>query len=136
MTINKSTGPRTEDGKRNSSMNALKHGLYAKSPQALEVITPVEADFDSIYLDMRRQYRPKDALETQLVRRIARCLWRLAKGEAMERRITQLRPDTNRPSISYEKVMRYERLVDLHLHRALAALERKQAMTRRVSAHS
>lgn len=131
--MNKSTGPRTPMGKRRSSLNALKHGLHAKSPQALEVMAEeMQVSFEDILEDLKTHYHPMDPVEVQLVRRIARCLWRLANGEAMERRLLERRPDANRPSISYEKVMRYERFVDIHLYRAIEMLERKQSIRARL----
>ena len=33
-----SGGPKTTQGKRRSSLNALKHGIYAKTPKALEKV--------------------------------------------------------------------------------------------------
>ena len=124
---NRSTGPRTEEGKRRSSLNALKHGLHANAPQTMQLIAErTGADFHTILDDMRRQFRPVDALEEQLVRRIARCVWRLAVSENMEERVMGRRPSALRPGASLEKVMKYERLVDIHLHRAIAALERKK----------
>jgi hypothetical protein len=129
----KQTGPTTAEGKRKSSMNALKHGMYANA-QTLQAIGNPEVSFNEMLAGLRKEYRPVGVVEEQLVRRIARCLWRLANGEVMERRLIEKRPNASRPGISYEKVLKYERLVDIHLHRALIALERKREI--RAASHA
>ena len=131
------TGPRTPEGKRRSSLNALKHGLHATSPQALELIArETGVDFETILDEMRAHYEPADPVEEQLVKRIARCAWRLALAESMERRLMERRADPIRPGASYQKILRYEQLVDIHLHRAIAALAKKRRAENKLSPHN
>ena len=123
----KKSGPATPEGKRRSSMNALKHGLTASSPHALEkVAQELGIDYLDIRVRIHAHYRPFDPIEEELVDRVALCLWRLRLSQAMERRLIERRPSLNRPGPSHERIMRYERLVDIHLHRAIAALARKK----------
>ena len=77
----KSTGPKTEEGKAKSSMNALKHGLTSRT-----VCLP-EEDADQ-YMEVRillaEELRPWGALETILVNRIAAQSWRLSRVPGIE----------------------------------------------------
>lgn len=79
-----STGPRTEEGKQRSSMNALKHGLTAES-----VVLPGEdaAQFDALQQRFMEEYAPQTVLETELVKLIAGCVWRLKRVPVFERAI-------------------------------------------------
>ena len=121
-------GPKTEQGKKRSSLNALKHALTAISPHALAAIAAQsEADLSDILARMTAHYRPKDALEEELVNRIARCVWRLARSADIEQRLLNTSGAIGRPRTSQERILRYERLVDIHLHRAIAALDRKKS---------
>lgn len=122
-----STGPKSAEGKKRSSLNALKHGLTAKAPHALQAVAEqFYVDFDPILDDVRKHYRPVDPIEEGLVKRIARCMWRLARAESMEDRLLERNPSATKPGISLEKVINYERTVDLQLHRAIRALEHKR----------
>jgi len=120
-------GPKTEEGKRRSSLNALKHGLTAKSRQAFDAMadeSPI--DFDPILETMRAHYRPADPVEEELVHRIARCLWRISQTEAMEQRLLDRHYARFRPGTSYESVLRCERIVALELHRTIRTLTVKR----------
>ncbi len=120
-------GPRTAAGKRRSSINALRHGLTATSPQALEAIAQAcKASFTEILEEISNHYRPADPIEARLVERIARCAWRLDIASEMESRMLDRNPVRGRPGTSHEKIMKFERLVDIHLHRAIAALTKKR----------
>ena len=82
----KSTGPRTPEGKARSALNALTHGLTA--------ITPVLPDEDPTTYEALRQrlfeqYRPVLALEAELVEALANTLWRLRRVGPMEAGILQ-----------------------------------------------
>lgn len=130
-------GPKTEEGKARSSMNALKHGLYAKTPRAIEKVTKdMKTDFFTVMEEMCRHFRPADALEMQLVRRIARCIWRLALSEAMETRVMDRGVDRSRPAKSHDSILKYERLVDIHLHRAITSLQRKRQVEQKCNAQN
>ena len=81
LNAKKSTGPRTENGKRRSRRNAFRHGLTAES-----VITVLEDEaayrkFEKIVL---HDYAPETAIERALVVRLASLLWRLRRAVAIE----------------------------------------------------
>ena len=76
-----STGPRTETGKQRSSLNALSHGLTAKT-----VVLPTEnpATYQRHIQQFLDEYQPATATETQLVHEIANAAWRLNRIPFLE----------------------------------------------------
>src|SRR5690348_5720808 len=76
-----STGPRTEEGKARSSMNALTHGLSAADP-----VLPAEdrEAFEKLVQDFTDEYQPQTASETRLTRELASISWRLDRIPALE----------------------------------------------------
>ena len=78
----KSTGPRTENGKRKVALNALKHGLLSQ-----HVVLPNEDE--SEFIDFSRRLtstlRPAGELEEMLVGAIAASAWRLRRLIRVER---------------------------------------------------
>jgi hypothetical protein len=79
----KSTGPRTSEGKRRSSRNAVKHGLL--SDHLVITAGPERPeDFRALLADLQGELRPKTAIERALVERIASCLWRLRRAQRFE----------------------------------------------------
>jgi len=77
----KSTGPKTEAGKRNSSRNALKHGLTA---EAVVVGDEDPAKFEELRANFERDVQPETAIEHFLVERLAADSWRLLRVPAFE----------------------------------------------------
>ncbi len=77
----RSTGPRTPDGKSKSRRNALKHGLTA---HRLLLRTESVADFDAFYTDIVASLAPEGAFEEELVFRIAFNMWRLRRAGHVE----------------------------------------------------
>ncbi|HLY60666.1 MAG TPA: hypothetical protein VKV95_07850 [Terriglobia bacterium] len=82
----KSRGPRTEFGKRHSSLNALKDGAYAQVSLAhMQALGEDPADFTKHLTSLRRAFDPQDGVEEVLVAGIAQLYWRLFRlhrGEA------------------------------------------------------
>ena len=82
-----SRGPKTKEGKRRSSMNALTHGLTAR-PAALKN-QPCKA-----FLEMIQQYTrcigPRDAVEQAAVEEICNATWRLHRVWVLERNAIDL----------------------------------------------
>jgi hypothetical protein len=76
-----STGPKTDDGKRRSRANALRHGLTAETVVgALEDAEDYKAFEGTIIAD----YCPETAVARELVLRLASLLWRLRRATAIE----------------------------------------------------
>jgi len=77
----KSTGPRSADGKARSRHNALTHGLTAE-----HVVLPDEDadDFEALREAFVISLAPEDALQDQLVERAASLVWRLRRVPAFE----------------------------------------------------
>ena len=77
----KSTGPATEEGKRRSSCNAMRHGLTAET-----VITPLEdpQDYEAFEAAVISDYDAESAVERELVLRLASALWRLRRATGIE----------------------------------------------------
>jgi hypothetical protein len=76
-----STGPITEEGKRRSRQNALRHGLTAET-----VIAALEdaEDYAAFELAVTADYDAQTAVERELVLRLASLLWRLRRASAIE----------------------------------------------------
>ena len=72
----KSTGPRTEEGKRTSRRNALRHGLTAET-----VIDGLEdgENYRGFEAAIIADYDAETAVERELVLRLASLLWRLRR---------------------------------------------------------
>ncbi|HEX6897677.1 MAG TPA: hypothetical protein VF146_20495 [Bryobacteraceae bacterium] len=77
----RSTGPRTQDGKQRSSENSLKHGLTSRTP-VLRSEDP--AAYQRHCRGFHEEYQPKTPTEIQLVQELAGTAWRLNRIPALE----------------------------------------------------
>jgi hypothetical protein len=77
----KSTGPVTEEGKRRSRCNAVRHGLTAET-----VIGALEdaEDYRAFEAAIIADYDAQSSVERELVLRLASLLWRLRRATTME----------------------------------------------------
>ena len=77
----KSTGPKTEEGKKTSSRNATKHGLHAtdiiiNSPNLKED----QSQYDLLVESLFTELKPRGVFQEHLVLKIANCMWRYRRG--------------------------------------------------------
>jgi len=81
LNAQKSTGPRSEEGKASSRFNAFKHGAYAR-----ERIIPGEDEADLTRLGERYfiELRPDGVVEVRLVYTLIRCDWEMCRVPRLE----------------------------------------------------
>ena len=146
----KSTGPKTPEGKRVSRMNALKHGVSARS-LLLDWEDPDE--FDTFGQCLRRDLAPEDAAEEMLVEKIIQLGWRLERGSRAETAAIRYAVSQNPepggwdPEVrrwrrdmavlenrDVEKIMRYETSLENRFYRALNELRRYREARRQSGA--
>ena len=77
----KSTGPRTPEGKARSSQNSIKHGL---SSRGFVVRDDETGEFEQLRDSLYRQVAPRGALEITLFRRLLHATWNLHRIERLE----------------------------------------------------
>jgi hypothetical protein len=77
----KSTGPRTKEGRNRSRLNALRHGLTG---QVTTMTDEDRAAHDQFCQALIHSLAPEGAMETQLAQSIATVSWRLNRASAME----------------------------------------------------
>ncbi len=77
----RSTGPRTEEGKRQTRRNAVRHGLCAET--VIEIVEDIE-DYRAFEAAVIADYDAQTAVERELVLRLASLLWRLRRATAIE----------------------------------------------------
>ena len=81
----RSTGPRSEAGKRNSCLNALKHGAWATagcySPEAMRALGEDPEEYQQLLARLRRAQGPTDPLWEEQVEDLARLYWRRKRLE-------------------------------------------------------
>jgi hypothetical protein len=140
-----STGPKTPEGKRRVSLNALKHGLTGQT-----VVLPGEDPhtFIDFCADYHAELKPSGKVETQLVFTIAQTQWRINRAGAWEDDIVSLGVDQHSDSINTEdpaihcalaqgktvldqmdkiaKLGLYQQRLTRTLHQSLAKLEQMQ----------
>ena len=72
----KSTGPRTVDGKAKVAQNAVKHGLLAEDAVIRgESVEDFSAHREEVFADLR----PVGTMESMLAERVASLMWRLQR---------------------------------------------------------
>ena len=81
----KSRGPRTEAGKRHSSLNALKQGAFAQVSLAhMQALGEDPADFAKLLESLRQALDPQDGFEEILIAGIAQLNWRVLRAQRGE----------------------------------------------------
>lgn len=127
---NKSTGPRTAEGKAASSKNAIKHGLTARQ---VVIEGEEQADFDALHESIVADRKPVGELEIQFVSEIAACLWRLARGRAKESEMLKRFDFFTKPrSAEVDRLIRYMASIERQLQRAINQLNKLQAERRKL----
>jgi hypothetical protein len=76
-----STGPVTEEGKRRSRQNAVRHGLTAET--VIDTLEDAE-DYAAFEMAVTADYDAQSAVERELVLRLASLLWRLRRATSIE----------------------------------------------------
>ncbi len=76
-----STGPVTEEGKKRSRRNAVRHGLTAET--VIDSLEDAE-DYAAFEMAITAEYDAQSAVERELVLRLASVLWRLRRATAIE----------------------------------------------------
>jgi hypothetical protein len=76
-----STGPVTEEGKRRSRQNAVRHGLTAET--VIDALEDAE-DYAAFEMAVTADYEAQSAVERELVLRLASLLWRLRRATTIE----------------------------------------------------
>jgi hypothetical protein len=79
----KSTGPKTAEGKRVASRNAITHGLFC-----VDVVLPGEdsAAFEVLKIEMLQAFKPQHAGELLLVERMVIAQWHLRRLRRIDQR--------------------------------------------------
>jgi hypothetical protein len=115
-----STGPKTFEGKANSSRNSFKHGLYSK-----QLVTGSEeaADLDALKADLRAQHQPANDTEEILVNEMAEQFWRIRRARRLE---ASLFDDGNVNLTHLAAVQRMMTSAERGFHKALSALRQVQ----------
>jgi hypothetical protein len=76
-----STGPVTEEGKRRSRQNAVRHGLTAET--VIDALEDAE-DYAAFEMAVTADYDAQSSVERELVLRLASLMWRLRRATAIE----------------------------------------------------
>jgi hypothetical protein len=114
-----STGPKTEAGKKHSSLNALKHGLLASTVLVAKGSAEESAQFAELLAALDQDLKPVGRLEEMMVEKIAVCWWRHKRALKLDAVLT--------PADDYsDRVVRYETSNQRQLAHAINQLERLQ----------
>jgi len=96
LNAQKSTGPRTDEGKAAVAQNAVKHGLRAEQ---MVIKGEDPGQFESYREQMLSELCPDGALESMLAERAVGLAWRLRRAERLQVEVfdTMLVEDENNP---------------------------------------
>jgi hypothetical protein len=91
----KSTGPRTAEGKAAVSQNAVKHGLFGSEAV---IKSENQAEFDLYRDEMLAELAPAGAVESMLAERFVSLSWRLKHLERMQNQAIDVMMERDGPS--------------------------------------
>ena len=81
----KSTRPKTAEGKATVSQNAVKHGLFAQSV----IYGENQAEYEAFHDNFFAEHAPVGAMELFLAERAANLAWRLKRAERMQNEVIE-----------------------------------------------
>jgi len=110
----KSTGPRSPEGKEKVRFNALIHGLRA---QSTVIRGESQAEFDQHLAHLNAAWSPQDDFEKSLVEQIAINQWKLARIDRNEERIH----DPSVPAKDYALALHRFYLTQARLERSVSS---------------
>src|ERR1700680_1235647 len=118
----KSTGPKTPEGKSAVSMNALRHGLRART-----VVLPGEdpTEFHQLCDDLQAEWTPQSRTEQFYVEQMAVSQWKLTRMEVVEVNIFKDTDPKNQLSM-LDRLWQAECRLERSFARAQRELERLQ----------
>src|SRR5512138_2216086 len=153
----KSTGPRTPEGREKAAQNALKHGLFTRETV---IRGEDQQEFEEHREKLLNQLIPGTPLEEDLAERVVDLSWRLKRaardqekafvalyqeqtagaGEALEPAQRDaaigwmIVADFSREAI-LDRLLRYERLIEISMYRALNELRRVHDQVQKARQH-
>ena len=102
----KSKGPKTEQGKQRSRLNALRHGLAANTVCLTEKERPI---FEAMVAAYEERFRPADTVEEDLIEQMCVAKWRQRRCWSMETRAQPPgRPRPPRPPPAVRRTRRHD----------------------------
>jgi hypothetical protein len=114
----RSTGPRTPEGKSRSSQNASKHGLTAREV----VIAPGEQEiFDNLLAGLEADVQPQGAIQQALFNELAASAWNLRRVRLLE---AEPRHQDNPHEL--DRLARHHTRIERSFHRCLKELKTLQ----------
>src|SRR6266403_3676316 len=119
----KSTGPRTPEAKAAVSLNALRHGLRART-----VVLPAEnsAEFHLLCNDLEAEWQPQSRTEQFYVEQMAVSQWKLARVEVAEKSILKQEARANIQIPLIDRLWQCQHRLERSYARAQRELERLQ----------
>jgi hypothetical protein len=122
-----STGPRTEEGKRQSSQNARTHGLTAQHP-----VIPDEdgAAFQELRTQLQAETKPQGTLQQIIFEQLLHSAWNLRRVRAMETELNASAPDAfltdDGPTAKLDHLARHHTRIERAFFRSLRELKALQ----------
>jgi len=126
-----STGPKTNEGKANSSRNATTHGLTSRA----FVITSEAAqqEFDALQAALLIEHKPSETTQQELFHEILRAHWNIRRCDHAESDMVLdgLDPLLDASAESYlQRIIRYRRAAESSMYRAMSKLGKLQTEMR------
>ena len=124
----KSTGPKTSEGKAATKLNALRHGLRART-----VVLPAEKseDFHQLCNELEAEWQPQSRTEQFYVEQMAVSQWKLTRVEVAEKSILNQEFSAKIQIPLVDKLWQCQHRLERSYARAQRELERLQSSRRR-----
>ena len=118
----KSSGPKSDEGKARSSRNSFKHGLYSK-----QLVLPGEnpAELDRLKADLFAEHQPTNTTEELLVNELAEQYWRIRRFRLFEAKAWE-NPDPEQSLKLLSQIQRLMSAAERGFHKALNGLRQLQ----------
>src|SRR5947207_15754595 len=128
LNAQKSTGPKTPEGKAVTKLNALRHGLRART-----VVLPAEKseDFHQLCNDLEAEWQPQSRTEQFYVEQMAVSQWKLTRVEVAEKSLLEQEFSAKSQIPLVDKLWQCQHRLDRSYARAQRDLERLQNSRRR-----